>query len=69
MDGQLYTVQALWEESPASVEIGTVHGSSLLEDEARSALNSLLAGRIRAKEMDVSRAGLMEVIGNSAYEV
>ena len=26
-DGQLYTVQALWEETAASVEIGTLHGS------------------------------------------
>ena len=45
-DGQLYTTQCIWQESTASVVIGELHGSSLLEDEVRSGLNWRLANRI-----------------------
>jgi len=40
-------MQAMWQESTASVVIGELHLSSLLEDEERSGLNRRLAGRVR----------------------
>ena len=43
-DGRLYSHQALWQETDASVAIGVLHGSSLLENERRSGLNALLSG-------------------------
>ena len=62
-DGQLYTVQALWQESAASVTVGELHGSNLLEDESRSALNSMVASMIQnATELpDVSQLNMVEV--------
>ena len=35
-DGQLYTIQSLWQESDNAVVVGELHGSTLLEDESRS---------------------------------
>jgi hypothetical protein len=43
----LYQGQALWQESTASVVIGELHLSSLMEDEAKSGLNSIVAGHVR----------------------
>ena len=62
-DGQLYTVQAIWQESAASVTVGELHGSNLLEDESRSALNSMVASMIQdASELpDVSQLNMVEV--------
>lgn len=60
-DGRPYALQALWQETDASVVLGELHGSSLLADEARSGLNRLLADRVRAGAMDVRRLGLLEV--------
>lgn len=45
-DGRLWATQALWQESAESVVVGELHGSSLLQDEQRSRLNSLLAQSI-----------------------
>ncbi|GMH82380.1 hypothetical protein TrVE_jg6672 [Triparma verrucosa] len=44
----LYQIQALWEESTASVVIGELHLSSLVEDEAKSKLNALTTSYINA---------------------
>ncbi|KAK3252162.1 hypothetical protein CYMTET_38529 [Cymbomonas tetramitiformis] len=45
-DGRLYTYQALWQEDASSVVLGILHGSSLLEDEERSGLNSLVTAQV-----------------------
>ena len=58
---QLATVQCLWEESPASIAIGTLHGSSLLKDESKSQLNALLTQRIHNGVWNVSSVGIIEV--------
>ena len=42
----LWTAQALWEETDASVVVGLLHGSSLLKDETKSTLNTLVKRRI-----------------------
>ena len=57
----LSTVQALWEEDAASVAIGTLHLSSLLEDESRSQLNNILAQRIKSGQWNVSQVGIIEI--------
>ena len=57
----LSTVQALWEEDSASVAIGTLHGSSLLKDEIKSELNSILTQRIKDGIWNVSQVGIIEV--------
>jgi hypothetical protein len=66
VDGSLYTSQCIWQETPDSVVVGELHGSSLLLDEARSGLNALLAQWITGgggarPEWNVSRIGLVEV--------
>ena len=43
----LWQTQALWQETTASVVIGTLNLSSLLEDEEKSKINSILAGNIK----------------------
>ncbi len=58
---QLATVQCLWQETAASVPIGTLHGSSLLKDESKSQLNALLTQRIQNGAWNVSRVGIIEV--------
>ncbi|GMI47019.1 hypothetical protein TrCOL_g1011 [Triparma columacea] len=40
-DAPFYQMQALWEESTASVVVGELHFSSLVEDEEKSKLNAL----------------------------
>ena len=60
-DGRLYSHQALWQETDASVAIGVLHGSSLLEDERRSGLNALLSERVADGSFDARRANLVEV--------
>lgn len=60
-DGQLYTAQALWEESATTIAIGEAHGSTLLLDEAWSKLNAQLADRIRSGVWDVKRINFVEV--------
>ena len=52
----LYSHQALWQETDASVAIGVLHGSSLLEDERRSGLNALLSERVADGSLDARRA-------------
>ena len=44
---QFVQAQALWQESTDSVVIGTLRGSSLLEDEAKSTLNALITSKIQ----------------------
>ena len=60
-DGRLYSHQALWQETDASVAIGVLHGSSLLEDERRSGLNAQLSERVADGSFDAKRANLVEV--------
>ena len=60
-DGQLYTVQALWEETTNSVIVGELHGSTLLDDEKSSKLNTLLAERIKGGQFNISRINIVEV--------
>jgi len=43
LNGQLWQMQALWQESSASVVLGTLARSSLIDDEARSSLNMKIA--------------------------
>eukprot|EP01050_Picozoa_sp_SAG11_P002424 SAG11_NODE_123_length_15805_cov_15.133261_5_plen_127_part_00 len=60
--GELYTAQCLWQETPDSIAVGELRGSSLLADEARSGLNAELrrwAGR--GGQWDVGQIGLVEV--------
>ena len=52
-------MQAIWQETAASVVLGTLHRSSLVLDEQRSGLNARLAAAIDAGEW--SRVGLLEV--------
>ena len=44
-----WQAQAMWQESPESVIIGTARNSSLLKDEVESQLNLELAKQVRAK--------------------
>jgi len=60
-NGQLYTVQCLWQETASSVTVGELHGSTLLDDESRSGLNSLVTGMITQNQIDTSRLNMMEV--------
>jgi hypothetical protein len=57
----LYSLQALWEETDSSIAIGEAHLSSLLDDEKRSQLNSLLTQRIKSGEIDSSKLNLVEI--------
>lgn len=60
-DGRLYSHQAAWQETDASVAIGIAHGSSLLLDEQQSRLNARLAERVASGAWDVTRANLIEI--------
>eukprot|EP00656_Telonema_subtile_P050185 TRINITY_DN6435_c0_g1_i1.p1 TRINITY_DN6435_c0_g1~~TRINITY_DN6435_c0_g1_i1.p1 ORF type:complete len:339 (+),score=82.65 TRINITY_DN6435_c0_g1_i1:142-1158(+) len=60
-DGQLYTVQCLWQESAAAVTVGELHGSTLLDDESRSELNNMVNDMIKQKVYDPSRLNMVEV--------
>ena len=60
-DGQLYSIQILWQEDAASIAIGEAHGSSLLNDESRSNLNNLTAERIANGIIPVDRINLIEI--------
>lgn len=60
-DGSLFTSQGIWQESTDSVIVGETHLSSLLLDETRSQLNSLLAQRMASGVWNVSRAGIVEI--------
>ena len=57
----LSTVQCLWQENAASVVIGTLHGSSLLQDESRSQLNAILRQRIENRVWNVTQIGIIEI--------
>lgn len=46
-NGNLQELQALWQESTASVTIGIAHLSSLLIDEQKSGLNAMMAQKIK----------------------
>jgi len=58
--GYMYTVQTLWEEDAASIAIGELHASDLLEDEVRSGLNAMLTSRLSQGLWDVSRINMVE---------
>ena len=60
-NGFLYSHQALWQEDAASVAVGVLHLSSLLEDESRSTLNALLTARASSGVWNVSVANLVEI--------
>ena len=60
-DGSLYTAQALWEETAESIAVGTLHFSSLLKDESKSQLNSLLVERITSGVWNVSKINMVEI--------
>eukprot|EP00658_Telonema_sp_P-2_P072759 TRINITY_DN6184_c0_g1_i1.p2 TRINITY_DN6184_c0_g1~~TRINITY_DN6184_c0_g1_i1.p2 ORF type:complete len:256 (-),score=65.46 TRINITY_DN6184_c0_g1_i1:357-1124(-) len=60
-DGQLYTVQCLWQESASSVTVGELHGSTLLDDESRSELNNMVNDMITKREIDPTRLNMVEV--------
>ena len=60
-NGELYTAQALWQETDASVVLGELAGSSLLGDESRAQLNAQLAARIAGGQWDASRLNFVEV--------
>lgn len=60
-DGQLYTHQAIWQETTASVVVGETHGSNLLQDEVRSGLNWLLADRLTGGAWKSPHLGMLEV--------
>lgn len=53
-DGRLWATQILWQESPDSVALGELAGSSLLLDEHRSRLNALTVARVVSGDLDVS---------------
>lgn len=57
--GLLWSMQALWQETDQSVVLGTLHRSSLLEDEARSGLNARVAAEVDAGRWDA--VNLLEV--------
>ena len=59
--GNLYTLQTLWEESVASVEIGELHGSTLLDDEKKSGLNAMLTAKITSGALNMTRINFVEV--------
>lgn len=59
--GYLYSHQALWQETEASVAIGVTQLSSLLKDEERAKLNALLTERVTSGQWDVSTANLVEL--------
>ena len=60
-DGKMWTLQALWQETAASVAIGELHGSTLLDDEKRSNLNALINARIKGNYFNTSRLNLLEL--------
>jgi hypothetical protein len=60
-NGKMYTTQCIWQETPASVEVGELYASSLLKDEARSTLNALITQRIKSNGTDTSKIGMIEV--------
>jgi len=60
-DGQLYTHQAIWQETTSSVVVGVEHASSLLHDESRSGLNWLLTDRLSSGTWQSPRLGMLEV--------
>jgi len=60
-NGYLYSHQALWQETEASVVVGVTHASSLIGDEEGSKLNALLAARVTSGAWDVSAANLVEI--------
>ena len=57
----LSTLQVLWQETPASVIIGELHGSTLLDDESRSNLNHLFLERAESKMVNLSKANFVEI--------
>lgn len=61
-DGSLYTVQCIWQESAASVAVGELHGSTLLGDESRSGLNSMVRSMVADGSIgNVSKINFLEV--------
>jgi hypothetical protein len=60
-DGRLYSAQALWQESVGDITVGTLHGSSLLKDESKSQLNSLLIDRITTNKWNASKINMVEI--------
>jgi len=57
----LYTAQALWQETAEAIAVGTLHLSSLLKDESKSQLNSLLVERITSGVWNVSKINMVEI--------
>lgn len=59
--GALAQAQALWQESATTIAIGEAHGSTLLDDETASKLNSQLIDRIKSGAWEVSHINLVEI--------
>ena len=59
--GMFYSLQALWEETPESVIVSGLHGSSLLLDEVKSDFNHLLVERMKDGTLNVTKANFLEV--------
>jgi len=60
-NGNLWQIQAIWQETTSSVTVGVQYGSSLLEDERRSGLNAMSKTWITSGEIDVSKANMWEI--------
>jgi len=60
-DGRLYTIQALWQETVASVTVGELHGSTLLDDESRSALNQMVTNFVSNQVIETKRLNMVEI--------
>lgn len=60
-DGQMYTHQAIWQETDESVVVGEYFNSSLLLDETRSSLNALITARIKSGALNASRINMVEI--------
>lgn len=61
LDGRLYALQALWQQSTASTAIGELEGSSLLLDEVKSQLHVLVEQWITSKQLNTSAINMLEV--------
>ena len=60
-NGNLWQIQALWQETPSSITVSGAHGSNLLDDEKWSGLNSLSQSWISSGEIDASKANMWEI--------
>jgi hypothetical protein len=60
-NGDLYTYQALWEEDASTVIFGDLHASSLILDESRSQLNSLVMAAVKSGRLPIATLSMVEL--------